>query len=258
MSRRSTARRIALTATATAALMFAAVGGAKAQCEGFDCGGGEVVSGPKVRYTFPTFRICTDCPTSQGGRATAFIEGVRHPPNPAHPPHPVRPLAQGKLLVSGARGADAIHAIGRIYSLGREYLFDGHLVPGTQQPPSLPPSFIFQGIIFEGGMSDSRRAPQGRSGVHERRNGDKRHRRTQGQPTTPLYSATAAAQQAAAAEAAPAIDPGQGASTSRTGCHSSVVLPRSSQVNRINQPCESTSRVNHLGTSASTQHACVT
>lgn len=118
------------------------------------CGEGEVATGPKVQYTFRTFVLCSDCQTGERGKASAYIEGATHPPNPAHPPTPARALAQGKLLRPGESGAEAIYAIGRIYDLGGEYLFDGHLVPGVQQPPTPGRSFIFQGIIFQREMAD--------------------------------------------------------------------------------------------------------
>ncbi len=131
-------------------LMFAAVGSAQADvCEYTDCGEPEVTSGPKVQYIFSTFSLCSECPTSDRGQATAYIDGVTYPPNPAHPPNPALGLAQGKLLVPGDSGADAIYAIGRIYEYGGEYLFDGHLVPGVQYPPTPAKSFTFRGTIFQ-------------------------------------------------------------------------------------------------------------
>ena len=88
MRRASNARRFVLVAAVTAALMSGTSAGAQAEglCEGFDCGGGDFVSGPKLQYTFSSLRFCTDCAEDRGAQTTAYIDGVRFPPNPALPP----------------------------------------------------------------------------------------------------------------------------------------------------------------------------
>ena len=160
MNRRMNARRAGVIVACCA--LFALLGGRGAsagQCDpnNPDCTPNGA-QGQALQYHFDSFTTScgADCGRTTGDQA-ARLDGVRHPPSPCRStasPNPSTAIAQGRLYVPG--GSGQAFAVGRIYRhppnpCTPQYLFDGHLIPGSETPPGPPTRLSFLGRIYSPG-----------------------------------------------------------------------------------------------------------